>query len=146
MRQAAGIRRLETNLRPRRSGFALTPLVDVIFLLLKFFMLTSLIAPYGLLQVTSANGGNAVASAPATGSPEAKPVILRISRGLVTAGGQTIAISELPAAIEAMKKAGAKGVTLLTSRSATVQDVVSVLEAFKVGSFSNVTLLNQAGG
>lgn len=143
MRQ--GMRRLETNLRPRR-GFVLTPLIDVIFLLLKFFMLTSLIAPYGLLQVTSANGSGVATPAPATGAPEARPVILRISRGLVSAGGQTIAISELPAAIDAMKKAGAKGVTLLTSRSATVQDVVSVLEAFKIASFSNVTLLNRSGG
>ncbi len=124
----------------------LTPLIDIIFLLLKFFMLTSLIAPYGLLQVTSANDGGTVVPGPAAGAAEAKPVVLRISRGLVSAGGQTIAISELPAAIDAMKKAGAKGVTLLTSRSATVQDVVSVLEAFKIAAFSNVTLLNRAGG
>lgn len=140
------MRRLQTNLIPRRAGFVLTPLIDIIFLLLKFFMLTSMIAPYGLLQVSSAGGEPAADSPPPETTAAAKQVTMRISRGLISAGDRAITISELPEAITALKEAGVTGAILLTSRSATVQDVVSVLEAFKVASFGNVTLLTRAGG
>lgn len=138
------MRRLSSIAGPRRKGFLLTPLVDVIFLLMMFFMLSSHFAAFGLLDVTSAGNGSAQEQPAA--APDSDAVTLRISRGHVSAGEQTIAISELPAAIEEFRKAGADAAVLLASGSATVQDVVSVLEAFKTASFENVTLLGRPVG
>jgi biopolymer transport protein ExbD len=140
------MRALNARLRPRRPGFVLTPLIDVIFLLLVFFMLSSRIAPFGLLPVTG--GAAAAPDGPATSVAEAgpAPVLLRVSRGHVSAGDRTIALAELPAAIEAMRGAGVKAVVVTTTLSATVQDVVSALQAFRVSRFERVTLVAGPAG
>lgn len=136
---------LRADLRPRRPGFVLTPLIDVIFLLLVFFMLSSQIAPFGLLPVTATGPAESDAARQSTAAADAAPVMLRISRGHISAGGRTITIGELPGAIVKMKEADVSSVVLVTTRSATVQDVVSTLEAFKTAAFERVTLLNRPG-
>ncbi len=45
-----------------------------------------------------------------------------------------------------MKQAGVTTVLVITTRSATVQDVVSTLEAFKRAGLEHVTLYNRPGG
>ena len=138
--------RLQINFRSRRTGFVLTPLIDVIFLLLTFFMLSSRIAPFGLLPVTGAASPDGAGPAPPqAAAPAGTQVVLRVSRGHVSAGRQTITIGELPAAIEEMKRSGVASALLMTTRSATVQDVVSTLEAFKRAAFADVAILNRPG-
>ena len=46
----------------RRRALSLTPLVDVIFLLLLFFMLTSTFSRYGEIEVAAAGAGGASAN------------------------------------------------------------------------------------
>lgn len=132
---------LQSHFERRRAGFALAPLIDVIFLLLIFFMLSSRIAPFGLLPVA----GGASGDGPSVATPAGQQVVLRISRGHVNAGSQSITIGELPDAIGEMKRAGVASALLLTTRSATVQDVVSTLEAFKLADFAEVTIVNRPG-
>ncbi len=72
--------------------------------------------------------------------------MFKVSRGQISTGGRTIAVADLPQAVAQMKQAGVSAVVLITTRSATVQDVVSTLEALKVAEFSSVTLLNRSGG
>ncbi|WP_179381012.1 biopolymer transporter ExbD [Jannaschia marina] len=47
----------------RRRALSLTPLVDVIFLLLLFFMLTSTFSRYGEVEIAAATGGAGAAPA-----------------------------------------------------------------------------------
>src|SRR6476620_6781825 len=83
--------------RPRKKGmrFMLMPLVDVIFLLLTFFMLSSNLAPYSALML----GDYRRESGP-PGTAEARPteaqpdVILTVSAGEVRANGAALPIAD----------------------------------------------------
>jgi biopolymer transport protein ExbD len=50
--QGAAISLAQEGGRPRKYGFALTPLADAMFQLLIFFMLSSSLSPYSLIALT----------------------------------------------------------------------------------------------
>lgn len=138
-------------LRPRRKrGFlALTPLVDVIFLLLIFFMMSSQIAPYSLIVLGTVEVEGA--SAPATGvlqapAPAVSPLVLRVSDGRVAMAGGQIGIDELAAAARELVRQGIETFLIIPGRDATVQDIVSVLEALKAAEAASVTVVKPASG
>lgn len=56
----------------RRSAISLTPLIDVVFILLLFFMLSSTFSPLSALSVTASSSGSAESQA------EVKPLIIHI--------------------------------------------------------------------
>lgn len=126
--------------RRRRILFILTPLIDVIFLLLIFFMLSSQIAPYSLMPIgrIAAASASAPGSALASGTP---PLTVRLAHGYISAGGERIAIDDLPAQAGRLTAEGTSGFLLIPSASSQVQDVVSVLEALR-NAGGEVTLLN----
>jgi biopolymer transport protein ExbD len=132
------------EIKRRRASFMLTPLIDVIFLLLVFFMLSSQIAPYSLLPMGGVASAReepiAAADEPAS---QALPVVVRIARGQLHVGGETMAISDLRAAAERFRREGTESYLLIPTRSAEVQDIVSTLEALKAASAATVTLLNR---
>lgn len=138
---------------PRRKfAFMLTPLVDVMFLLLIFFMLSSQTAPYSLLEIVG-GGDNAPAEpqaqpapAPAPTAPTVGDVVVSISRGYVRFNGERVEMADLAAAIERYKAAGYSSAMVLTTQAATVQDVVSVLEVFEGSAFGDMKLVLQQGG
>lgn len=131
--------------RPRpRPRFMLTPLVDVMFLLLIFFMLSSQTSPYSLLDVAAQ--GQAAATTP-TASPATTPakgageMIVSIARGYVRFNGARVELAELGAAIDRFKSAGYRRAVVTTAQSATVQDVVSVLEALEKSDLAEMRLV-----
>ncbi|PJI84281.1 outer membrane transport energization protein ExbD [Yoonia maricola] len=67
---------------------SLTPLVDVIFLLLLFFMLTSTFSRYGEIEVSAAASGAGAASGAA---------FLQLGEADVRLAGRPVAFSSLPA-------------------------------------------------
>lgn len=124
----------------------LTPLIDVMFLLLIFFMLSSQISPYSLLPIGRVAGeaaADAGAHAPATSAPD---LSVRVSAGLVAVGGESVAMSELGPVIERLVAQGFGGFLVIATRSASVQDIVSALEALQAAGAERVTLVNVAGG
>jgi biopolymer transport protein ExbD len=135
----------------RRIFFMLTPLVDVMFLLLIFFMLSSQTAPYSLLQILA---GGSPARAPAQPAPQqAQPaapqgkgdVVFSIGPGYVRVNGARIAMADLAAEIARLKSAGFSSAVVFSSPTATVQDVVSVLETFQDSEFASMRLVTQTG-
>ena len=135
----------------RRISFMLTPLVDVMFLLLIFFMLSSQTAPYSLLTILA--GGNQSEAAPSPAAPRA-PVsapqgpgeaVVSISRGYVRFNGERVNMEDLPAAIARYKSLGFSSAVVSSSQAATVQDVVSVLEIFQGSDFGEMRLVIQPG-
>lgn len=128
--------------RPRRRVFfALTPLIDVMFLLLIFFMLSSQVSPYALMPV----GGVAAASGdspPAAAGAVSGPLAIRLSHGQVRVGGQDIPLADLPVAARRFVDQGISAFIVVPSASADVQDVVTTLEVLKAVSANDVTLVS----
>lgn len=143
------IRSLPQSNRPRRYGFSFTPLADAMFQLLVFFMLTSSLAPYSLMTLTPGASGTleAPANAPdvALETPDAETVaVWSIDRGALRANGKRVALADMADLIAPLSDAGIDRVVLLAGRSATVQDVASVLEALTLARVPTVQLV--AGG
>lgn len=128
---------------PKRSRalFVLTPLIDVMFLLLIFFMLSSQIAPFSLIPTERAVRA---APTPAGGTAAASSLALRVGAGTVGVGGETRAITELKALLPALEAQGFTGVVVSAAPGASVQDVVSVLEAVSGAGLASVTLVDTA--
>lgn len=72
----------------RRRALSLTPLVDVIFLLLLFFMLTSTFSRYGEIEVAAAAGGS--------GGAAAEAQFLQLSETGVRLAGREVDLAALP--------------------------------------------------
>ncbi len=88
----------------RRKRLSMTPLIDVIFLLLLFFMLSSTFSRFAEVEITA--GGSAAASS----TPPAKLLFLRLSADGMTLNGA----AATPEAIKAQLSA-AEGSALLIS-------------------------------
>lgn len=110
----------------RRTGFrrrplSLTSLIDVVFLLLLFFMLTSTFTRHREITLPSAGAGAATA-APA-------PVFLRLGPDEILVNGRASTLADLAASVGDM--AGASGTPVLVSlaQGVTAQRLVDVLSA-----------------
>lgn len=143
------IRSLPQSNRARRYGFSFTPLADAMFQLLVFFMLTSSLAPYSLMTLTPGTAGNidAAGDAPEVlqNTPAQETVaIWSVGRGTLRAGGEQIALANIRDLVAPLNEADVDRVVLLTGRSATVQDVATVLEALTLSHVPTVQVV--AGG
>ena len=149
-RSVAALSRRMRGIQLRRGSkkgmkFMLMPLVDVIFLLLTFFMLSSKLAPYSALTLGDYHREGAVSTAtdaPAQAQPD---VILTLSAGEVRANGTALPLAEFPAEAERLKQGGAESVVVFLRPSATAQDIVSVLEALKRTAFASVSVRTRQG-
>ena len=132
----------------RRIHFLLIPLVDVMFLLLIFFMLSSQTAPYSLLEIMAAGTPGAAQPAPQTATPapaQSTPELLvSVARGYARFNGARVEMADLRSAIDQYKAAGFSRAVVTTGQAATVQDVVSVLEELERGAFAEMRLVTQA--
>jgi biopolymer transport protein ExbD len=133
---------LPKHVRRRRPSFVLTSLIDVIFLLVIFFMVSSQIVPYSLLPLgpIAAEGGQPEPVAPESTAP---PVAVRILAGRVTIGGESVPLSDVAARLKLLKSSGITAILLTPGSTATVQDVVTVLEASKDAEIASVTVLGR---
>ncbi len=137
---------LPRHVRRRRPSFVLTSLIDVIFLLVIFFMVSSQIVPFSLLPLGPLAANDGEAAPAAAGPPATPPVAVRILGGRVVIGGESVAVADVSAALADLKARGITDILLAPGAAATVQDVVTVLEASKTAGLANVTVLNRAGG
>jgi biopolymer transport protein ExbD len=130
----------------KNMRFMLMPLVDVIFLLLTFFMLSSKLAPYSALMLGDYHREAAVSTATDEAPPQAQPdVILTLSAGEVRSNGTTLPLAMFAAEAERLKQAGAESVVVFLRPSATAQDIVSVLEALRRTAFGSVSVRTRRG-
>lgn len=127
--------------RRRRAFFMLTPLVDIMFLLLIFFMLTSQTSLFTLVRI-SAQGGAPEAQPSAPVPVAAAELLVSIGRDQVRINGRATLLGELPAALAAYKARGIVRAALVPGLSARVQDIVTVLELFEAARFSHVRLVS----
>ena len=129
--------------RHRRMLFVLTPLIDVMFLLLIFFMLSSQIAPYSLIPLTRLAVENEHDVEPT--SPATPDIAIRVSRGFISVGGERMAVAELASRLKLFKESGFSSFVIVPDALATVQDIVATLEAVQTVSAKSATVVVPGG-
>ena len=112
--------RIDAAPRPRRR-LSMTSLIDVIFLLLLFFMLSSTFARFAEIEVS---GG--VASAVAAG--ERPDVLLRFDGAEWVVNGMPVADDALEPELARLSEAGAQTAVLLVRGELTSQDLITAVE------------------
>lgn len=131
----------QTDERPaRRTLITLTPLIDVVFILLVFFMLASNLTDWRSLQVT----------APAAGSAATMPQdALRIelyANGSVRLGGEALDLNALAQRLTArLASDPAQALVIEVQDGAVVQGVIDVLERLARIGARNVSLQHRGG-
>lgn len=121
----------DTSVRPRRRP-SLTPMIDVVFLLLVFFMLA---ARFGVDQVTPLSQGGAGAGY--SGAPR----LVDIRPDGLMLNGAAIDLAALPDALAPLMTGKGAAVILRGRNEATVQHVIDVADALTRAGFANLVLV-----
>ncbi|MBK1637051.1 ExbD/TolR family protein [Rhodovulum adriaticum] len=117
---------------PRRKP-SLTPMIDVVFLLLVFFMLASRFGQDVTLPVAGGGGAGADWSGP--------PRLVDIRPGVVALNGVQTALPDLPAALEPLTDSPADPVVLRPRDGADLQRVITVMEALSQAGHDRLILV-----
>lgn len=120
----------------QRRPVTLTSLIDIIFLLLLFFMLSSTFTRFAELPLMNASAG------PSEGGPP--PIFLQLSEEALRLNGQSLTLADLPAALEPFEaEAAGATVALLVTLDAEVtsQALVDLLASLRGETWLTVAVL-----
>jgi biopolymer transport protein ExbD len=124
--------------RPRRKALSMTSLIDVIFLLLLFFMLSSTFTRFSEIQLFGASTGT---QSTATQS-ENTPIFLQLAPEDVRLNGQGFDLSRVPDGVAALRGLDEQMVLIsATSDDVTAQRLVDVLMILATVPNLNVVVL-----
>lgn len=129
--------KLRPEPRRRTPGFVLTPLADVMFQLLVFFMLASSFAPYSILTLQAGGSDDAGAISAPAGGP-----VYHLSRGHMRAGSETMPLEAFAAWLGTTAQPGSA--TVMTAPSATAQDIATALEILTLAKISSISLVHRS--
>lgn len=116
------------------KGVGLTPLIDVVFLLLIFFMLASTFLRFSYLLVTSSSAGG-------TSSAIGQAISVHVgSGGKVDVNGEPVPVEALAMRLDELAAGGADKAVVRVSAEASVQELVSVLEQAKRSQLQSVSV------
>ncbi|MCE0504015.1 MULTISPECIES: ExbD/TolR family protein [unclassified Roseivivax] len=122
---------------PPRRRPSLTPMIDVVFLLLVFFMLASRFGTELQLPLATAGGG-----------PEARwsgpPRLVEVAPEALRLNGTALALDALPGALEPLVESPADTVILRPAAGAELQRLVAVMEHLGAAGFGNLVLVGEA--
>lgn len=124
-----------------RRRLSMTSLIDVIFLLLLFFMLSSTFTRFAEVDLTTAGGGGTASAA--------QPVFLTVAPDAVRVNGAHSTLAALPDALSEYLDAGAADAAPLTvlislRGDVTAQRLTDVLAALHAMAGLRVTVLGAA--
>ena len=117
--------------RPRRKP-SLTPMIDVVFLLLVFFMLASRFGMNNAIQIPLVGAGGEY-----TGPPRLVDVLPKT----VLLNGVTIEVDTLPIAVESLVKVKTDTIILRGKEGANLQRIVDISGALKNAGYNNLVLV-----
>ena len=122
--------------QPPKPLISLVPLVDVMLILLVFFMVTSTYLDLDIVPAIERTDSTAAAGTPTDAQPAAggtmpAPLLIRLgSDGLPALHGQTMTFAHLQATIRArLIKAPLTAIVVLPSGAANMQALISVMDA-----------------
>lgn len=121
--------------RRRPSGIRLTPLIDVVFILLVFFMLASSFLDWRAFDL-------ALPPADATPDPEVQPIVIEVGPdGGHIVAGEDVAAQRLAARVGALQEDGPeRPVVIRAADGAPVNATVSTLDRLRAGGIDAVSL------
>lgn len=115
---------MRIELRPaRRRKLSLTSLIDVIFLLLLFFMLSSTFTRFGEVDLRAARAGG--------GSGERPDVLIALSEEGWKINGLSVEAENAIPALQKLVEAGASKAVLLVRAEMTSQQLVDAVETVR---------------
>ena len=118
----------------RKNVIGLTSLIDVIFLLLLFFMLTSTFTKFTEFDLSVATKGQTQPNA-------TKPVfILALKNGSFDINGSPVASEDLEQHIDTLTREGSKNVILAPKDKMDVQQIVAIMERLQQTKLTSVSL------
>lgn len=109
-------------------------MIDVVFLLLVFFMLASRFGLDMQLQLNVAGGAEA-------GAYHGPPRLVDVLPGKVRLNGVTIGSDDLPAALEELTETPQDTIILRARDEAALQRVVEIMERLTAAGFSQLVLV-----
>lgn len=125
---------------PRRFSrpLPLTPLIDVVFLLLMFFMLSTTFAKFGIFGMTSPGSGTTQQT---VAEPAVPGIIVDISAGpIVRVNGIVVPLEDLIQKLNSLHGLGLHNGVIRVRSDAVVQDLLSVLEIARGSRLQSLTL------
>jgi biopolymer transport protein ExbD len=120
--------------RRRRSTFSITPLVDVVFLMLVFFLLTSSFVRYRAIEMS-------FVETETVANTELPTMVFRIDRDTVTIDGVISNVTEIARTVMDRLSGGAdlRAVVLVHTES-PLQSLVTVVEAIREGGVDDIRI------
>ena len=116
-----------------RKAISLTSLIDVIFLLLLFFMLTSTFLRYSNFDVASAGGRGTSAAQP----PKAT---LTVHQNKLDLNGEAILMSDLVSSLNIFVTEGETRAVVLVKENVSVERLVKVLDLGRTSTMTSLIL------
>lgn len=127
--------RLEAKTAGQRA-LSMTPLIDIIFLLLLFFMLSSTFLKFSHIDVA---GGKVGERALSRSIPD---IIVRVDKdGAVDVNGQSISGPVLVETLQSYADLSTKSVIVSVHEGAKVQDLVTVLDQTKKARPASIAVI-----
>jgi biopolymer transport protein ExbD len=125
--------------RRRPAGIRLTPLIDVVFILLVFFMLASSFMDWRAFEL-------GLPPADATSDPASNPIVVAVTAdGAFELDGSPVPASELAERIRALQSSDPGRVVLVQAADeAPVQATVGVLDRLHAGGIEAASLVGGA--
>lgn len=121
----------------RRRYISLTPLVDVVFLLLVFFMMASTFLKFGTIEIEAAGSG------PEARLDVAAMVLVHVDAdGAFRVDGATVSEAGLDAALGERLARGKREAVVVVKRGATVRDLVRGLAVVRRHRFASVRVVD----
>lgn len=123
------------DVKRKPSTIGLTPLIDVVFLLLIFFMLASTFLKFSAMPISGAKSGGQTGNL-------SEIAIIQV-RGIenIRINGEQVGIAGVLAQIEDLVSKGVTRAVVQPAQDATVQDLVKVLEVTKSSSLKSVVVV-----
>jgi len=126
--------RIETPVR-RRRPIGLTSLIDVIFLLLLFFMLSSSFTRFAQVEITAGiQGASAASSRP--------DIIIRLMEDGWQVNGETLPEDAAMTRLSELQAAGAQKAALTLRGEVTSQALIDAVEAINTKTTLQLTVAN----
>lgn len=124
------------NSQQTKRVISLTPLIDVVFLLLVFFMLASTFLKFGTVKLETAGAGLG------TVAPADIVLVHVAGEGRLTVNGMPTDATGVVDLINARVAEGAKSAALVSREKATVSDLVSALRLVRGTNVESVRIID----
>lgn len=117
----------------RRRGPSLTPMIDVVFLLLVFFMLAARFGPETVLRLSAGGTGADAWQGP--------PRLIDVAPEALTLNGVAVGIDDLAAALAPLMPDRAAPVVLRARDGADLQRLIDVMAALRAAGLATLVLV-----